>query len=258
MKRMDGEREWSLLRYAGLMMILLSPLQDAYAGQNDVPAPPSPDQDIETIVVTGTVNDPSNSSGSKVVVNQTDLMKFGDTNLSEIMKRLPGVTVSPTGAVSLRGFSSGYTQILINGQKAPQGFTLDSLMPESILRIEIIRSGSAEMSADAIAGTINIILKKATSTPQSDIKLGLASARGRAEPSISWEETGSDGNIAYFLNGLIKNRDFLDDSTETERGIDPAGRNTFAESGHTRVSGTRDDLLHLAQHHGKLGPPITN
>jgi iron complex outermembrane receptor protein len=53
---------------------------------------------------------------------------------------------------------AGYTQILINGVPAPQGFNLDQLSPS---QIEVPRASTAEQSTQAVAGTINIILKEA-------------------------------------------------------------------------------------------------
>ncbi len=60
------------------------------------------------------------STASKIIVNSDEITKYGDTNLLEVLKRLPGVTVDSGpggrgGAVRMRGLGSGYTQILVNG-----------------------------------------------------------------------------------------------------------------------------------------------
>ncbi len=60
----------------------------------------------------------------------------------------------------MRGLGRGYTMIMINGEPAPRGFSLDSLAPEQVERIEIMRAPVAEHSARAIAGTINIVLRE--------------------------------------------------------------------------------------------------
>ena len=61
----------------------------------------------------------------------------------------------------MRGLGSGYTQILLDGQRVPPGFSLDSTRsPEQIERIEILRAPTAETGARAIAGTINIITRE--------------------------------------------------------------------------------------------------
>ena len=51
--------------------------------------------------------------------------------LGEILKRLPGVTLGGPpgrgGRSALRGLGGGYTQILLDGDRVPPGFSLDSI-----------------------------------------------------------------------------------------------------------------------------------
>jgi iron complex outermembrane receptor protein len=67
--------------------------------------------------------------------------------LGEVLKRLPGVTIQGTpgrgGAIRMRGLGSGYTQILLDGQRVPPGFSVDSLTPEQVEKIEILRAPTA-------------------------------------------------------------------------------------------------------------------
>jgi outer membrane cobalamin receptor len=77
-------------------------------------------------------------------VNHEEINKYGDTNVMDVLKRLPGITVDSGpggrgGAIRMRGLGTGYTQILVNGERMPPGFSLDSIAPDMIERIEIIR-----------------------------------------------------------------------------------------------------------------------
>jgi outer membrane receptor for ferrienterochelin and colicin len=135
---------------------------------------------MQTVEVTGTASayDPRrDDTASQIVVNNGEIVKHGDTNVLDVLKRLPGVTVSG-GAGRMRGLSSGYTQILINGERAPAGFSMDSLAPDVIERIEVMRAASAEFSTLAVAGTINIVLKKAISKAQREVKGGRRRRQG--------------------------------------------------------------------------------
>ena len=85
----------------------------------------------------------------------------------------------------MRGLGAGYTQILINGDPAPQGFALDQLSPSQIERIEVLRAPTADQSAQAIAGTINIILKEAPRRSQRDLRLGLSDGLGRPQGNLN-------------------------------------------------------------------------
>ena len=95
-----------------------------------------------------------------------------------MLKRLPGVTIQGRpgrgGAIRLRGLGSGYTQILLDGERVPPGFSLDSLTPDQIERIEILRAPTAETGARAIAGTINIITRGGYTRRVNDVRLTAA------------------------------------------------------------------------------------
>ena len=91
-------------------------------------------------------------------VGQDLLSRGGSAN--QLLDQLPAVTVSPEGAVSLRG--NGGVKILINGRPSAlaDNNALESIPAESIERVEIITSPSARYEASGTAGIINIILKK--------------------------------------------------------------------------------------------------
>lgn len=78
----------------------------------------------------------------------------------DVLDQVPLVTVTPTGAVTLRGSSD--VQILINGKRS--GLTmnnaLDQISSENIERVEVITNPSSKFDANGSAGIINIILKK--------------------------------------------------------------------------------------------------
>lgn len=88
--------------------------------------------------------------------------------LKDIMDSLPGVAINRSGgrrALSIRGFDSRYSMILIDGQRIPAepdaNYELDRLSLNNIERIEVVRgSASAIYGADALGGVINLISKK--------------------------------------------------------------------------------------------------
>jgi iron complex outermembrane receptor protein len=104
------------------------------------------------------------STAAKIVIGRDEIERQGDSTLGEILKRLPGVTLGGPpgrgGQIRFRGLGAGYTQILLDGQRVPPGFQIDSISPEQIERIEILRAPTAETGARAIGGTINIITRE--------------------------------------------------------------------------------------------------
>lgn len=141
-------------------------------------------------------------TASKTILTADEIARYGDTSALEVLKRAPGVTVVG-GAVRMRGLGSGYTQILVNGERPVPGFSLETLPPEQIERIEVIRAATAEYSMQAIAGTINVILKRVVAKPQRDLRIsGVASEEQR---NVSLLGTFADrvGNLSYFLNPAV-------------------------------------------------------
>lgn len=130
------------------------------------------------------------STAAKVIVGREEIERYGDANVSDVLRRLPGVTVQGTagrgGTPRMRGLGSGYTQILVDGEPLPAGFSVDSLSPEQLQRIELLRGPTAETGARAIAGTINIITRENQRKPLNDLRLTAAVDRGQLSPSVAW------------------------------------------------------------------------
>jgi outer membrane receptor protein involved in Fe transport len=78
----------------------------------------------------------------------------------DLLNGVPAVSVSPAGAISLRGNSN--VLVLINGRRTglTQGNALDQVPADQVERVEVITNPSSRYDAAGSAGIINIILKK--------------------------------------------------------------------------------------------------
>ena len=159
-------RHHALAKAAALALLTTPPAvlaQDAGPGGQSEPASgaqPSVTQRVEIAGRLGSTELRRAASVAKQIYGREELDRFGDTNALDVLRRLPGVNVG-SGGPRMRGLGAGYTQILINGDPAPQGFNLDQLSPSQIERIEVPHAPTAEQSTQAVAGTINIIPKEA-------------------------------------------------------------------------------------------------
>lgn len=174
------------------------------------------------------------STAAKIIFGREELDRNGDSNLGEVLKRLPGVTVGGRpgrgGDIRMRGMGNGYTQILLNGERAPRGFSMDSLTPDQVERIEIIRGTVAEYSTQAIAGTINIVLREEYKQKDIDLKLSMGYEQGRLAPNVSLTVPGEMGSLSYALSGSVfQNRQHDDGSTFTNEK-NPAGNDTLIQN----------------------------
>ena len=130
------------------------------------------------------------STAAKIVIGREEIDKQGDATLGEVLKRLPGITVQGApgrgGAIRMRGLGSGYTQILLDGERVPPGFSIDSLTPEQVEKIEILRAPTAETGARAIAGTINIVLREGQKANPDDLKITRSHEHGEGSTMVNW------------------------------------------------------------------------
>ena len=147
------------------------------------------------------------STASRMIFGREELDRNGDSNLADVLKRLPGVTIGGRpgrgGDIRMRGMGSGYTQILINGERAPRGFSMDSLSPDQVERIEVMRGPVAEYSTQAIAGTINIVLREDYKQKDIELKLTESGEQGRNATNISLTYPGQYGVLSYALSGSV-------------------------------------------------------
>ena len=206
------------------------------------------DQRLAPVQITGSrpddVQERRHSTAAKIIVGREEIDRYGDSTLGEVLKRLPGVTIQGRpgrgGAIRLRGLGNGYTQILLDGERVPPGFSLDSLTPDQIERIEILRAPTAETGARAIAGTINIITRGGYSKRINDVRLTAVHENGKVQPSASWTRnfTAGDFIVNYSLNAFRFDRDNSSTTTTIDRRLDD-GTVTLEQidDGRLRVSG---------------------
>lgn len=167
----------------------------------------SPADQVATVAVRGSADsERRNETTTRIVVDRDDLDKYGDRSILDVLKRQPGVTVV-NNEIRMRGLGSGYTQLLVNGDRPPAGFSLDTLAPESIARIEIMRAATAEFSTQGIAGTINIILKRGASKATRELIAGVGGAASARYPALTVNASDKLEKYAYTVGAALKHSD---------------------------------------------------
>lgn len=167
------------------------------------------------IIVTGNIEFRNRTDDPNPVLSY-DLeyfQKFEPVSVGEMLKRVPGVTftsdVLEYDAVQFRGLPPGYTQVLINGRRAPGGeadrsFFVDRIPAELVERIELVRSPTADQPSEGAAGTLNIITKESTSFEGGFLKGGaLINTRdGGVRPSGAIAYAGHISDSTDFWGAL--------------------------------------------------------
>lgn len=229
------------------------------------PQPAKPAAQLERVEVNGAASDESvrrASTASKIVITREEIDRYGDSTLGEVLKRLPGVTTGGRpgrgGDIRMRGMGGGYTQILVNGERMPPGFSLDQLPPEQVERIEVLRAPTAEYGTRAVAGTINVVLREALKKKLNEMRAGFATERGRISPSASWTRNDNFGDghaYTFTVNGMRGERvdNIINDTlTHTIATNSDSLLSSRGQSEDTRRSLNMNGRLQL-----KLGPAET-
>jgi iron complex outermembrane recepter protein len=188
-------RAGSLLFASPALIFLATPLMSR--AQEQPPAPADQSQTLQTVVVTGSlIKRPDFQTPSPVqVLSADDLKESGYTSVSDVLRQLssngqgtvtqtnPGSFAGGGAGVALRGLTVGATLTLIDGERmVPYPLTDDgertfvdvsSIPFAAVDHVEVLKDGaSAEYGSDAIAGVINVILKKTFTGLQVDAEGG--------------------------------------------------------------------------------------
>lgn len=162
--------------------------------------------------------------------------RFEPATVGDMLKRVPGVAfvgsdVMEYDSVQMRGLSGGYTQVLINGRKVPgagddRSFWVDRIPAELVERVEFLRSNSANRSGDAVAGTVNIVLRDAYTFEGTYVRAGMNRwFDGEVNPTAGLVASGDVGggrilagiNMQDRYRSKIKRSDrFEDDSLDAK------------------------------------------
>ncbi|HEY0339862.1 MAG TPA: TonB-dependent receptor, partial [Steroidobacteraceae bacterium] len=175
---------------------------------------------LEEVTVTGSRIPHPEAEGPVAVkiATQEDIQRTGASNVAEFLNTLPEVSVSVQEnsfqgqgygtTVRLRGLPLGATLVLINGRRVgPSGMNygtgdyldLDTIPVSAIERIEVLAQGaSAIYGADALAGVVNIVLKKDFDGLEANAKYGSTSdgATGTSQADLAWGHKWSRGSIS--------------------------------------------------------------
>lgn len=134
----------------------------------------------QTVVIRGQTDVESSEDfvAGKLVIGKKTLDASGLQNVADVLRREPAVTVGKDGRIGLLGLP-GYTQVLVDGQ-AGIGTDPYSMDLAQVEKIEIIKSATAATGPYGIAGTINIIRRKAERKALTQLRLNGSTVAGHA------------------------------------------------------------------------------
>jgi iron complex outermembrane receptor protein len=214
------------------------------------PAPAAQPQTLERVTITGSNirRTDTETTAPVQIITREDLERTGKPTVAEALRSIPGNTggsfdesfsnsfAPGASGISLRGLGQKTTLVLINSRRtanygAAQNLQdtfvdLNSIPTSAVERVEILKDGaSAIYGSDAIAGVVNIILRR--DFKGVDVSASYGSFEGkndyRASLGLGFGDLGSQkfnvfGVLDYYKRDLLqfsdtefqKDRDFRD------------------------------------------------
>ena len=212
---------------------------------------------LDTVQVTGTNLRRSDEAGVNpvLVLDRAQIERSGKVTVSDLLRSLTansgnsfneqytGSFANGSAGVSLRGLSQKNTLVLVNGYRvAAYGFAqntqdnfvdLNALPLGAVERIEVLKDGaSALYGSDAIAGVVNIILRRKIEGIELDAAYGAATEGGIDQRSLGLRagvgDPDKDGySLRFSLDVLDRGRLDADERDLTRDGDyrdQPGGR----------------------------------
>ncbi|MCX2780908.1 TonB-dependent receptor plug domain-containing protein [Microbulbifer thermotolerans] len=177
-----------------------------------VPTTPAFAQDdaalVEEVVVTGSriKRETLNTAGQTVTIDRSDIDISGNMSVADVLRETSlnalgsfsersGSSAQSNATVNLRGAGSDRTLVLINGRRVTGSpslggggsVNLNMIPMDAVERIEILADGaSSTYGSDAIAGVVNLIMRKNFEGVSFKSRVGRPSQEGGDEESVSF------------------------------------------------------------------------
>lgn len=133
--------------------------------------------EIQEVVVTGAtlrnqaraLNKQKNNANITNVISSDQIGRFPDANIGDALKRVPGVTIQNDQGEArnliIRGLAPNLNSVTLNGDRIPsaegdnRNVQMDLIPSDMIATIEVNKTLTPDMDADAIGGSVNLITR---------------------------------------------------------------------------------------------------
>jgi len=186
------------------------------------------------------------------IITRKDIEQYQATSVPEVLRRLPGITLSNSGGVGkatsvfIRGTNSSHVLVLVDGIKMGSATTgmvaFEDLPLDQVERIEVVRGPRSSLyGSEAIGGVIQIFTRKGGKGFQPEISI---SAGSNNTQKANVNLAGGNTTTWYNLNAGTEQTDgFNATANDREPDADGYERDSVAlRAGHRFANGTDVDV----------------
>lgn len=172
------------------------------------------------------------ATGVMDVVTADDAGKLPDLNAAESLQRLPGTSITMDQGegryVSIRGIDAGLNNVTIDGQTvgAPEAesrrIALDTIPGDVLSRLEVRKTVTPDMDANAVGGTVNLVTPSAfdhaaVSRLTGSAEVGYYDLNGKSPyaGALAYSRRlGADEQIGIVVAGSYSQRDYRSENLQ--------------------------------------------
>jgi TonB-dependent receptor len=162
------------------------------------------------------------------VVAADQIGRFPDANIGDALKRIPGITIGlDQGEArfgSIRGTEPRFNAVTVNGERVPsaeaevRNVQLDLVPADMVQAIEVNKSLTPEMDADAIGGSVNLVTRAAPAQPRFSATVGTGHNVIRQKPAYVGNLIAGrrfiDGKLGVILSASFNDQQYGSDNSE--------------------------------------------
>ncbi len=176
------------------------------------------------------------------VVSSDQVGRFPDANIGDALKRIPGITMQNDQGearnIIIRGLAPELNSVTLNGDRIPSAegdnrrVQMDLIPSDMIQTIEVNKTLTPDMDADAIGGSVNLITRAAPNGERISATLSGGYNPIREKPlftgGLVYANRFFNKKLGMVLSGSYNSNDYGSDNVEAVWKKDEFG-NTYIE-----------------------------
>jgi len=193
------------------------------------------------------LNQQKNSKNIGNVISSDQVGRFPDANVGDALKRVPGITMQNDQGearnIIIRGLAPSLNSVTLNGDRIPsaegdnRNVQMDLIPSDMISTIEVNKTLTSDMDADAIGGSVNLVTRATPNGQRISATLagGYMPIRENATytAGLVYGNRFFDNKLGAVFSGSYNNVDYGSDDVENEWVKDEFG-NEFLQASEIR------------------------
>jgi len=193
------------------------------------------------------LNQQKNNKNIGNVISSDQVGRFPDANVGDALKRVPGITMQNDQGearnIIIRGLAPSLNSVTLNGDRIPsaegdnRNVQMDLIPSDMISTIEVNKTLTSDMDADAIGGSVNLVTRATPNGERISATLagGYLPIRENASytAGLVYGNRFFDNKLGAVFSGSYNNVDYGSDNIENEWVKDEFG-NEFLQASEIR------------------------